>query len=104
MDTDDFSEMAYGIIVRAALVSDTLKADLGSRAARCKTEDDWLRGVRKFLDWIAGQPQEYLDYWNLEHEEGLTSIGLKNTAMELSRRAEETLAIPLPQRTANPNR
>ena len=104
MDTDDFSEMAYGIIVSAAQVSDTLKADLGFRAARYKTEDDWLRGVRKFLDEIVGQPQEYLDYWNLEHEEGVTTTVLRNTALELSRRAEETLAIPLPQRTANPNR
>jgi len=43
MDTDYFSEMAYGIIVQAALVSDTLRADLGSRAARYETEDDWLR-------------------------------------------------------------
>ena len=62
MDTDDFSEMAYGIIVSAAQVSDTLKADLGSRAARYETEDDWLIGISKFLNWIAGQPQEYLDY------------------------------------------
>jgi hypothetical protein len=104
MDTDYFSEMAYGIIVRAALVSDTLKADLGSRAARYETEDDWLRGVRKFMDWIACQPQEYLDYWNLEHEEGLTSIGLKNIALELSRRAKETLATPLSRRSASPSK
>jgi hypothetical protein len=104
MDTDYFSEMAYGIIVRAALVSDTQKADLGSRAARYETEDDWLRGVRKFLDWIAGQPQEYLDYWNLEHEEGVTATVLRNTAMELSRRAKETLATPLSQRSASPSK
>ena len=104
MDTDDFSEMAYGIIIQAAQVSDTLKADLGFRAARYKTEDDWLRGVRNFLDAIARKPEEYVDDWDLEHEEGVTSSVLKNTAMELSRRAEETLAIPLPQRTANPNR
>ena len=104
MDTHDFSEMAYGIIVSAAQVSDTLKADLGFRAARYKTEDDWLRGVRNFLDAIARKPEEYVDDWDLEHEEGVTSSVLKNTAMELSRRAEETLAIPLPQRTANPNK
>jgi hypothetical protein len=104
MDTDYFSEMAYGIIVRAARVSDPLKADLGSRAARYKTEDDWLRGIREFLDWIAGQPQEYLDDWNLEHEEGVTITVIKNTALEISRWAQETLAIPLQRRSATPNK
>lgn len=99
MDTDYFSEMAYGIIVQAAQVSDTLKADLGSRAAKYKTEDDWLMGVRKFLDEIDRQPDEYLDDWNLEHEEGVPSTVLRNTAIELSRRAEKTLTIPLSRRS-----
>ena len=47
MDTDDLSDKAYGIIVAAAMVSDTLKADLGALSSRYKTEDEWLRGVRK---------------------------------------------------------
>jgi hypothetical protein len=94
MDTDDFSEMAYGIVC-AAQVSDRLKADLGSRAARYKSEDDWLRCIRKFLDLIARKPEDYVDDWNLEQEEGVTSIVLRNLAMELSRRAEETLVTPL---------
>jgi hypothetical protein len=29
MDTEDFSDMAYNLIVQASLVSDTLKTDLG---------------------------------------------------------------------------
>jgi hypothetical protein len=99
MDTDDFSEMAYGIIVGAAQVSDTLKADLGSRAARYKTEDDWLRGVRKFLNAIARKPEEYVDDWDLEQAEGVTSTVLRNIAIQLSSRAEETLAIPLSRRS-----
>lgn len=39
MDTDDFSEMAYSIIVKAAQVCDTLKADLGARSGRYDNED-----------------------------------------------------------------
>lgn len=98
MDTDYFSEMAYGIIVQAARFSDTLKADIGSRAARYKHEDDWLWGIREFLDAIASQPEEYLDYWNLEHEEGVSSEALQRIASALSRQAEKALAIPLSQR------
>ena len=49
MDTDDLTEMAWGVIVSASRVSDTLKADLGSMASRFRTEDEWLGGVRAHL-------------------------------------------------------
>jgi len=32
MDTDDLTEMAWGVIARAACVSDTLKAELSAMA------------------------------------------------------------------------
>ena len=38
MDADDLSEMVYGIIIHAAQVSDTLKADLGARSLRYANE------------------------------------------------------------------
>lgn len=34
MDTDNFTEMAWDVIVCAARVSDTLKAELGAMAYR----------------------------------------------------------------------
>ena len=71
MDTDDLSEMAWAIIAQAALVSDTLKVDLGARSGRNGNEDDWLRGVLKFLKKIVDAPSEYVDYWNFEVEEGV---------------------------------
>jgi hypothetical protein len=42
MDTDEFSEMTYGIIVRAARISDTLKAELGALSGRYISENGWL--------------------------------------------------------------
>jgi hypothetical protein len=98
MDTDDMSEMAWGIIARASQVSDTLKADLGARSGRCGNEDDWLRGVMKFLQRIVEVPGEYVDYWNLEEEEGVTAAMMKEIALELSLQAQETLAKPPAQR------
>lgn len=97
MDTDDLSEMAWEIIARAAQVSDTLKADLGSRGSRYGNEDDWLRGVLKFLLRIVEDPGEYVDYWNLEEEEGVTATILREIGIDLSRRVKETLAEPLAQ-------
>ena len=52
MDTDDLTEMAWDVIVRAAHVSDTLKAELGAMASRFKSENEWLRGVRAHLEEI----------------------------------------------------
>jgi hypothetical protein len=98
MDTDDLSDMAWDIIARAAQVSDTLKADLGARSGRYENEDDWLRGVRKFLQKIVEDPGDYVDYWNLEEEEGVTAAMMMEISLELSRRAKETLAKPPTQR------
>jgi hypothetical protein len=98
MDTDDLSEMAWGIIARAARVSDTLKADLGARSRRYRNEDDWLRGVLKFLQRIAEDPGDYVECWNLEEEEGVNAATMRGIALELSRRAKETLAKPPTQR------
>lgn len=39
MDTDEFSEMAWDIIVRAARVSDTLKSELGMLSGKHKSEN-----------------------------------------------------------------
>ena len=98
MDTDDLSVMAYGIIVEAAQVSDTLKADLGARSQRYAIEDDWLRGVQELLQKIIREPDEYMDYWNLEEEEGVTASKLRELAVYLYRRADETLGRPFLKR------
>lgn len=98
MDTDDLSEMAWEIIARAAQVSDTLKADLGARSGRYGCEDDWLRGVLNLLQRIVEDPSDYVDYWNLEEEEGVTAAMMREIALELSRRAKETLAKSPAQR------
>ena len=95
MDTDDLSEKAWEIIARAAIVSDTLKTELGARCYRYENEGDWLRGVRKFLHQIVEEPKKYVDYWDLEHEEGVTATMIKNIAAELTCQVQEILAKPM---------
>lgn len=92
MDTDDLSVMAYDLIVQAAQVSDTLKTDIGALCQRFSNEDDWLRGVLEFLQEIAEEPDDYLEYWNLEEEEGITARKLRKIVAELSSQSRETLA------------
>ena len=98
MDTDEFSEMAYDIIVRAARTSDTLKAELGALSGRYKSENEWLRGVSRHLKKIINDPQEYVDYWNLEEEEGIMSDKIKKASEDLLQRIDKVLMMPLTKR------
>jgi len=98
MDTDDLTEMAWDLIFRAASVSDTLKAELFAIASRFKTEDEWLRGVQAHLEEITEDPAEYVDYWDLENEEGVTAGMIGSCAAELRDRVKKVLAVPMNKR------
>lgn len=83
MDTDEFSEMAWDIIVRSARISDTLKAELGMMSNKYNSEYEWLQGVRNHLKEIINAPEEYVDYWNLQEP------GEMRTAMASARQADK---------------
>ena len=98
MDTDELTKMAWYIIVRAAWISDTLKVELAALSNRYKSEDEWLRGVSGHLEEIVIDPEEYVDYWNLEEEEGITPVEIKKFSRNLRRRIEKVLRTPLGER------
>ncbi|WP_310600683.1 hypothetical protein [Desulfobulbus sp.] len=98
MDTDDFSEMAWEIIVRAAQVSDTLKVELGAMSMEHATEDDWLRGAREYLQEIVEAPEEFVEFWDLEEEEGVTATMISELAVDLASQVEKVLAMPMAER------
>ena len=100
MDTDDLTEMAGDLIVRAARVSDTLKAELGAMVRQFQSEDEWLRGVRAHLEVIIEDPAEYVDYWGLENEEGVTAVMIGGCATELCSRVDKILVMPMNKRGA----
>lgn len=89
MDTDDLSEKAYGIIVHSARGCDTLKAELGALSFECENEDAWLDRVQIHLKKIAKDPENYVDYWDLEEEEGIGASQVKKLALDLSRYVAE---------------
>lgn len=98
MDTDDLTEMAWGIIVSASQVSDTLKAELGAMASRFKTEDEWLRAVRAHLAEIFEDPAGYVDSWDLENTEAVTATMIGSIAAELRDRVDSILSMPMNKR------
>jgi hypothetical protein len=98
MDTDDLTEMAWDIIVCAARVSDTLKAELGSMASQYRSEDEWLHGIRDHLKKIGDAPVQYVVHWDLENEESVTPARIKDCTAELCRRVDKILALPMSKR------
>jgi hypothetical protein len=98
MNTDDLTEMAWGIIVSTSRVSDTLKAELGAMANRFKTEDEWLRGVRAHLVDIFEDPAEYVGSWDLESTEAVTATMIGSIAAELRGRVDSVLSTPMNKR------
>lgn len=102
MDTDDLTEMAWDVIVRAAHVSDTLKAELGAMASLFNTEDEWLRGVRALLLEIFEDPAEYVDSWDLENAEAVTATMIDSIAAELRDRVDSVLSTPMNKRGSRP--
>ena len=98
MDTDDLTELAWDVIVRAARVSDTLKAELGAMASRFKAEDEWLQAVKAHLKSIAADPDEYVDAWGLEDEKNVTATLIRICAADLCSRIDKILAMPIKKR------
>jgi hypothetical protein len=94
MDTDDLTEMAWDVIVRAARVSNTLKAELGAMASQFQSEDEWLQGVRAHPEEIAADPADYVESWDLENEERVTATMMGIGAADLYSRVDIILARP----------
>jgi hypothetical protein len=55
----------------------------------CKDEGEWLEGVLNRLLKIAEDPDGYVEYWNLEEEEGIGASQMKKIALNLSRYVDE---------------
>ena len=98
MDTDELTEMSWKLIVRAALISDTLKTELGAMTCRFKIEDEWLRGVRIHLLEIVEDPAEYVEFWELENTEAVTAPMITRIAAELCGQVDSVLSTPMNKR------
>ncbi|MDP2647587.1 MAG: hypothetical protein Q8P24_21870 [Desulfobacterales bacterium] len=96
MDTDDLTETAYRTITLAAEFCDYLKCDIGIRAERFSTADDYLREILAFLNRIFLQPEEYMESWNLEEE--LDAAWFQERVKAVIDHVTLTLATPVEKR------
>ncbi len=100
MDTDDLTIKAWDVIVRAARVPDTVKAELGAMARQLRSGDEWLQGVHAHLKEIADSPAEYVDTWDLENAQSVTPARIRICPAELCNRVDKVLAMPMNRRGA----
>lgn len=63
-----------------------------------ETEEDWLRGVWELLQEIVEAPEEYVEFWNLEEEEGVTAAMIDRLAVGLAGQVEKVMATPRAER------
>jgi hypothetical protein len=96
MDTDDLTEMAYESIVIANEITDFLKCDIGVRSKDYKDENDYLKGILRFIQKIKNDPEGYLDSWNLLDEFDLAFF--KKEIEFLEKHILKTLKTPIEKR------
>lgn len=79
---------------------DVLKCELAVLCGRFETEDEFLAGVLEYLAKLAGAPEEYLDYWGLRDDAGVSVFSEKLDAVR--RHVEATLRTPYAERGKQP--
>jgi hypothetical protein len=90
--------MAYEIIVRADMILDVIKSEIGASCERYEIEDAFLKGTLQFIERKIIDPESYLDFWNYLDEididqykkdlEGLKKFIVRVIETPLSQRGE----------------
>ena len=96
MDTDDLTEMAYEIIIRADYILDVLKTEIGASCAKYENEDSFLKGTLDFINRKIKAPESYLDFWNYLDEVDI--VQFKNELNELKTFIIKVIDTPLQDR------
>lgn len=58
--------MAYDTLSLAYRACEPMRAQIGAAAKDYRSEDDYLKGIAKFLEEILQAPRDYLESWNLD--------------------------------------
>ncbi len=100
MDTDYLTSMSYEIIVKANVILDVLKTEIGASCARHETEDSFLKGTLQFIDRKIRDPESYLDFWNYLDE--IDIIQFKDDLEDLRKFIINVIETPLSERGEPP--
>ena len=97
MDTDSLTRDAYrALILHSGQISDLLRAEIGSAAARYQVEDAYLGAMHRALSELAEDPLDYLDNRHL-----LDTVDPDTFASQVSALAHEigsVMETPLEER------
>jgi hypothetical protein len=61
-----------------------------------------LKRNRKIKHTVPGTPDAYVGFWDLEEEEGVTVVRIKELALELCEKADDVLLVPPSKRGRRP--
>ena len=100
MDTDYLTPMAYEVIVRANVILDVLKSEIGASCQRYESEDSFLEGTLHFIDRKIREPESYLDFWNYLDETDIDQF--KKDLEDLKNFIIKVIETPLSQRGEPP--
>ena len=100
MDTDYLTPMAYEVIVRAEMILDVMKLEIGASCERHETEDSFLEGTLQFVERKIEDPESYLDFWNYLDEINIDQY--KNDLEELKKFIIKVIQTPLLERGEPP--
>ncbi len=100
MDTDYLTPMAYEIIVRADMILDVMKSEIGASCARYDTEDSFLEGTLQFVNRKIRDPESYLDFWNYLDEIDIDQY--KTDLEDLKKFIIKVIETPLSERGEPP--
>jgi hypothetical protein len=100
MDTDELTQMAYDIIVKASLILDVLKTDIAVRSSKHDHEDSFLAGTLSFIKKTIKYAEDYLDYWGHADDIGINEF--KKKLVELEKYVLKVMKTPISERGAIP--
>ena len=92
--------MAYEIIVRADMILDVMKSEIGALCENYETEDSFLKGTLQFVERKIKDPESYLDFWNYLDEIDIDQY--KNDLEELKKLIIKVIETPLSERGEPP--
>ncbi len=92
--------MAYGCIIIANEASDILKTEIGAACSRFEEENEYLKGILKFVREIEKDPEDYLESWSLLDEIDISIF--KAAVTRLREHIENTIRMPFEERDEIP--
>ena len=96
MDTNDLTEKAYEILKISEDIDHIITVHIGAMCSRFDQENDFLIGVKKYIQEIVDNPEDFIEEWGIEEE--INPNSLTSSMQKLKSYVGEIMDIPLENR------